>query len=88
MVTKVDDEFTTNELWAELTKLARPQRKANGVTAAELAELWHPCSVPTARRWLIDHEKAGEYYHEDIMQLSGEDGIYHKTRVWYKKTTS
>ena len=74
--------LTENELWAELAKLAKPPRKPNGVTAVELAEIWG-CSAPTARRWLTAHEKAGEYCHEDCMQL--KDGIYHRVRVWYKK---
>ena len=76
-------DLTENELWAELAKFAKPQRKPNGITAMELAELWK-CSPPTARRWLIAHEKAGEYCHEDCMQLHSDDGILHKVRVWYK----
>ena len=65
--------LTENELWAELAKLGRPERKPNGITAAELAELWG-CSTPTARRWLQAGEKAGKFYHEDCVPSA----------VWYK----
>ena len=75
--------LTENELWEELRAMAPPERKPNGVTASELAEIWN-CSEPTARRWLVAQEKAGKYYHEDVMQSRSNDGIMHKIRVWYK----
>ena len=65
MVTKIDNEYTTDDLYNELLQLYEPIKdlREGAITAEEMSQRWN-CKIETARKRMNALVKKGEYTRE------------------------